>query len=154
MTQHRVLAVALIVLGLAPCALTQRRAVEQGGNDALAKVPKLLNVLEKDGFEWQGGHFQVLDPPEMACGGMIPSAWYHNVQPYLGVVLDGAVDNAVPWEKTGRLLPLLRLQRQDEALLIVGSTPPPMAYFSFQTFLFGRYNPASQNYPPLTGGFF
>jgi hypothetical protein len=97
MTQRRFFVVACIVLGLAPCALTPHRAFAQGGNDPLANVPKLRQVLNRDGFEFQEGRFQILDPPEMACGGMIPSAWYHNVQPYMGVVLDGALGDAVPW---------------------------------------------------------
>jgi hypothetical protein len=83
----------------------------------------------------------------MACMGGIPTAWYNNVQPYMTVVLPGAVGDPVPWENTTRALPVTYLLRQDEALLVVGSTPPPMAYFSFQTFLFARYNPASNNYP-------
>lgn len=32
---------------------------------------------------------------------------------------------------------------QDDTVRIAGSTPPPRAYFSFQTMLFARYNPAT-----------
>ncbi|MFI5166161.1 MAG: hypothetical protein ACHQQS_06050 [Thermoanaerobaculales bacterium] len=117
-------------------------------------MPKLLDVLGRDGFEAQQGKFQVLDPVKFACTGVIPSAWYNNVQPYMVAVLPGAMTDPVPWERTKRALFVSYLLRQDEAILLVGSTPPPMAYFSFQTFLFTRYNPDSNNFDPATGGFF
>jgi len=137
MTNRRSLLVGCIVLGLASCALMPHRAFAQGSNDPVSKVPKLLQVLEKDGFEALQGRFRVLDPIPMACTGVIPSTWYNNVQPYLTVILPD------DWENTQRVLPVSYSLRQDEAILIVGSTPPPMAYFSFQTFLLGRYNPAT-----------
>lgn len=154
MTHPRLLAAASIVLGLAPCALTPPRASAQGNSDPLAKVPKLLKVLANDGFEVLQGQFRILDPVPMACQGEIPTTWYNNVQSYMTVVLPGAAGDPVAWETTKRVLPVTYLPRQDEALLIVGSAPPPMAYFSFQTFLFARYNPATYNYDPATGGFF
>ena len=147
MTHRRYPAAAAIVPALALCALMPDRALAQGSNDPLANVPKLLQVLGNNGFEALQGQFQIIDPVPMACAGAIPSAWYNNVQPYMTLNLPGRVDDPVPWEKSRRMLNVTYSLRQDEAILIVGSTPPPMAYFSFQTFLFGRYNPA-------TGAFF
>jgi hypothetical protein len=150
-------AVAGIVLGLALCALTPYCALAQGSNDPLANLPKLVQALSKGGFEALQGQFRIIDPVPMACAGNLPTTWYNNVQPYMTVALPGAFDDPDPstrWERTRRALPISYLLRQDEAILIVGSTPPPMAYFSFQTFLFGRYNPASNNYDPAGRGFF
>jgi hypothetical protein len=134
----------------------QSRAAAQGSNEPLAKVPRLLERLERDGFETQPGQFKILDPVSMACAGVIPSTWYNNVQPYMSFILKGRYDDPKPldWEKVKRAIPVNYLLRQDEAILIVGSTPPPMAYYSFQTFLFARHNPATFNYDPKTGGFF
>jgi hypothetical protein len=147
MMQRRFLVVACLVLGLAPCALTQRRAFEPGGNDPIAKAQKLKDVLNRDGFEVLQGSFRMIDPVPMACKGGIPTTWFNNVQPYMTLTLPGAVDDYIlsnRWENTTRVLPgVSYLLRQDEALVIVGSTPPPMAYFSFQTFLFGRHNSAT-----------
>jgi hypothetical protein len=154
MIQRRFLAVACLGLGLAPFAISPHGALAQGGNDPLANVPKLLKALDSDGFEALQGRFKILDPVLMACSGAIPSTWYNNVQPYMSVILPGRVGDSLAWEKTARALPVTYFLRQDEALLIVGSTPPPMAYFSFQNFLFGRYNPATTGYDPTTGGFF
>jgi hypothetical protein len=154
---RRTVTIASIVLGLGAYALMPVRALAQGSNDPLANIPKLLQVLNKNGFEALQGQFRIIDPVPMACAGNIPSTWYNNVQPYMTAVLPGAVDEPNPsirWEKTKRTLPVTYLLRQDEALVVVGSTPPPMAYFSFQTFLFGTYNPASFNYDPATRGFF
>jgi hypothetical protein len=134
--------------------LDLKGAVAQGSNDPLAKVPRLLKVLDSDGFEALPGKFRILDPVSMACSGVIPSTWYNNVQPYMSFILGGRTTDPVPWEKTGRAIPVNYLLRQDEAILIVGSTPPPMAYYSFQTFLFARYNPATNSLDPATGGFF
>jgi hypothetical protein len=160
MTHRHFLAAAGIVLGLAACAVMPHGAWAQGSNDPLANVPKLKNVLSSDGFEYLEGQFRILDPVSMACTGpngkpVIPSTWYNNVQPYLSIILPGYFwDADHPWEKARRAMPVNYLLRQDEAILIVGSTPPPMAYYSFQTMLFARYNLATNNYDPATGGFF
>jgi hypothetical protein len=151
---RHILGLATMVLALALCALIPDRALAQDKGDPRADVSKLLQVLDSRGFEALEGRFRILDPPPMACAGAIPTTWYNNVQPYMTVILPGAVEDPVPWEKTKRLLFPSYLFRQDEALLIVGTSPPPMAYFAFQTFLFGRYNPATNALDPATGGFF
>ncbi|HVN77020.1 MAG TPA: hypothetical protein VMT19_11930 [Thermoanaerobaculaceae bacterium] len=154
MTPHRSLAFACVVLSFAPCALVPDRAFAQGNRGPLANVPRLLQVLDRDGFETLQGRFLVLDAVKNACGGVIPSAWYNNVQPYMVAMLPGRVGDSPAWETTERKLSPAYFLRQDEALLLVGSTPPPMAYFSFQTFLFMRYDLDSYSYDPTTGGFF
>jgi hypothetical protein len=157
MTHSRFLGAACIVLGLLPCALIPHRALAKGGNDPLGNVAKLLDVLSRDGFDALQGQFRILDPVSQACTGVIPTTWYNNVQPYMSVILPAkfnVTDPSTGWEKIKRALPVNYLLRQDEAILIIGRTPPPMAYFSFQTFLFARYNPATLGYDPLTGGFF
>lgn len=158
MPQRRDFAVACIGVGLASCVLMPYRAWAQGGgNDPLANLPKLLQVLSDDGFESLQGQFQVLDAVRNACAGKTPSTWYNNIQPYMVAKLPGNVDDPIlshRWEKTKRSLPPAYFLRQDEAILLIGSTPPPMAYFSFETFLFMRYNPDTYSYDPATGGFF
>jgi hypothetical protein len=165
MTYRYLPAAAGIVLGLALSTLIPHGAQAQAGkkdkdNDPLANVPKLLEALSKDSFEVREGLFRILDPISMACTDRgdgkpyIPSTWYNNVQPYMSITLPGFVGDAVPWEKVKRAIPVNYLLRQDEAILVVGSTPPPMAYYSFQTMLFARYNTATSTYDPATGGFY
>jgi len=150
----RSLALACVLLGLILCVLTPDRASAQARNGPRSDASRLLQVLDSKGFEALEGRFRILDPPPMACAGYLPTTWYNNVQPYMSVILPGAVGEPVAWERTERVLFPSYLFRQDEALLIVGETPPPMAYFAFQTFLFGRYNPATNDLDPATGGFF
>src|SRR5271157_5367653 len=154
MSYGRSLACACVVLSLAPCVLVSRRASAQGNYDPLANVPRLLHALDRDGFDALQGQFKVLDAVKNACAGIIPSAWYNNVQPYMVAMLPGRVGDHPAWETTDRSLAPAYFLRQDEAVLLVGSTPPPMAYFSFQTFLFMRYNLDSYHWDPTTGGFF
>ncbi len=156
----RFLAPAFIALGSISCALIPGRALAQGGNDPLANVPKLRQALSNNGFEFLKGKFKILDPVLMACTDRgdgktyIPSTWYNNVQPYMSIIMPGSVSDPPFWEKATRAIPVNYLLRQDEAILIVGSTPPPMAYYSFQTMLFARFNPATFNYDPTLGGFY
>jgi hypothetical protein len=44
------------------------RAVAQGSNDPFANVPKLLQVLDRDGFEAFQGQFRILDLVEALLG--------------------------------------------------------------------------------------
>ena len=141
-----------VMLALLPApSLPPYRAFAQGSKDPLERVPKLLQVLDRDGFQVEPGSFIVLDPIANACAPkpLIPSAWYNNVQPYLAALLPR------DWETqpSERVLPPAYFLRQDEAILVVGATPPPMAYFSFQTFLLARYNPKTVNYAS-PGNFF
>ncbi len=145
MRHSRFLAVVCLGLGL---DFLPHRALAQGSNDPLTSVPKLVQLLESDGFEVNVGGFMVLNAVGNVCAGKIPTTWYNNVQPYIVAKLP------LYGEKTARMIPPSYLLRQDEAVLLVGSTPPPMAYFSFQTFLLGRYNPKTNGYDPNTGGFF
>ncbi len=154
------LAVVCVVLILAPCAFTPHRAVAQSRNDPPTNITKLLRVLNNEGFDARQGQFRILDPVTMACTDrgdgkpFIPSTWYNNVQPYMSIILPGYVWDTVPWEQTRRAIPVNYLLRQDEAILIVGNTPPPMAYYSFQTMLFARHNLATYDYDPALGGIF
>lgn len=145
MRHRRFVAVACIGLVLALSEFIPGGAFAQSRNDS-AKVQKLLRTLENNGFAWRQGKFQVLDAVLNACENNIPSAWYNNVQPYMVAVLPGDTKDHDPWEVGKRSLPVSYFLRQDEAIIIVGSTPPPMAYFSFQTFLFTRYNANTLNY--------
>jgi len=86
--------------------------------------------------------------------GVIPSAWYNNVQPYMVTMLPGRVGANPAWETTPRSLAPAYFLRQDEAISWWGARLRPWRTFSFQTFLFMRYNADSFNYDPKTGGFF
>ncbi len=109
-------------------------ASAQEGIDPLARVPRLLQLLNRDGFEVRSGEITHADPTQLVCGGLSVSGWYNNVgAPYLQVNLPPAP------EETVTLAPEVYRLREDEAVLLVGWTPPPVVYFSYQTFLFGKW---------------
>lgn len=126
---------------MAPSALAQR------GNDPLARAPTLKKILERDGFiVTEGKHFVAFKPVENVCGlvrnqTMLPSTFYNNLgAPYVALALNPAPEDAHPD------IPPFYPVREDEAVVVVGRTPPPVAYFSWQTFVFGRYNQNSTSF--------
>lgn len=136
-------AVACLLL-LAPFVL-QHGAYAQAGDDPLALVPKLLQQLETDGFTVQRGAVARVDLVQLLCQGAAPTAYYNNPgAPYLVLRLPQAPEETAPV-----LSPLFYRLREDEAVLVVGRTPPPMAYFSYQTFIYARWNEISANYDRL-----
>ena len=128
-----------LLLCLGGCALMPHRALAQGSNDALALVPKLLDVLDRDGFTVQRGAAAHYDTFQRVCAGLTQTGRYNNVgAPYLTLALPAAPEEA------GQLSVVADFRlRTDEAVLIVGRTPPPAAYFSYQTFLDARWNEQS-----------
>ena len=110
----RSLALACVLLGSILCVLTPDRASAQARNGPRSDASRLLQVLDSKGFEALEGRFRILDPPPMACAGYLPTTWYNNVQPYMSVILPGAVGEPVAWERTERVLFPSYLFRQDD----------------------------------------
>lgn len=75
------------------------------------------------------------DVLQLACEGIAPSCnGNNNTNPYLLALVPPAgtvLDPARP--------PLNFQLRQDEAIVLVGRTPPPVAYFSFRSFVLNRF---------------
>ncbi len=137
-------AAAACFLLLAPSVM-QHGAYAQDGDDPLALVPKLLERLESDGFAVQRGSVTEVDLVQLLCQGAVPTAFYNNPgAPYLLVRLPQAPEETAPAST-----PFFYRLREDEAVLVVGRTPPPMAYFSYQTFIQSRWNEISANYDTL-----
>ena len=58
MTQPRFSGAVVIALAVTLCALSPNSVLAQG-NDPIANVPKLLQVLDRDGFEYLPGQFKI-----------------------------------------------------------------------------------------------
>jgi hypothetical protein len=128
---------------LAP-SLLLHGASAQDEIDPLALVPKLLQELDSDGFTVQRGTVGQIDPVQRLCQGAAPTAVYNNPgAPYFGLTLPRASEETAP------LPAFVYRLREDEAVLLVGKTPPPMAYFSYQTFVQSRWNINRANYDLL-----
>lgn len=124
-----VVILALLAVGVMPliasCDLNPRATPATGGD-----VNAFKAALEKDGFTVQEGQLVKFDLVPLCCAGKTPTCMANNAgAPYMTFLLPKApaqtAENTLPW--------VFRLGA-DEAAIIVGRTPPPMAYYSYQPF--------------------
>lgn len=116
-----------IPLLLIPCAFA-----EQGGQDS-GDPATFRNALVKDGFDVLQGRSMSLDMWQQYCNGVTTSAKYNNKgAPYLTAVVPH-----LPGDPT--LVPYAFQLRADEAVVFIGVTPPPVAYFSYQPYLLNKH---------------
>ncbi|MBF0550611.1 MAG: hypothetical protein HQK60_08750, partial [Deltaproteobacteria bacterium] len=98
------------------------------------RVTAFRAALDADNLKVYEGH--LIAPPvfDLACQGMIASCNANNSSsPYMvaSVPAIGYTTNENP--------PLSFYMRPDEAIVIIGRTPPPASYFSFRSFVFNRW---------------
>jgi hypothetical protein len=96
-----------------------------------AQQAAFMKALEDQGFFVQSGQMTQLNVLDLCCSGQLPSCNAFNADaPYKGVLLPKApgqtVESSVPWS--------FRMNEK-AALVIVGKTPPSMAYFSYEPWL-------------------
>jgi hypothetical protein len=93
-------------------------------------------ALEEDGFVVQEGKLAAFDIVKLCCSGALASCLANNAgAPYKVYFLPAAPDQTVP-----NSVPWAYCLRPDEAIVLVGRTPPTAAYFSYETFLAARYS--------------
>jgi len=114
--------VILILLFVAACS-------PQAG-DVSASLDELKTKLQDQGFTILEGQLSKFDLVTICCAGQTPTCMANNAgAPYMTLQLPKSpsqtVENIMPWGF--RLAP-------DEAIVLIGKTPPPMAYFSFEPF--------------------
>ncbi len=99
------------------------------------KAEAMKKYLEAKGFSVLPGEYVKLDFTNLFCNGMADSCNGNNFgAPYLTAKvppLEGQSPSFAPF--TFRL-------RRNEAVVLVGPTPPPCDYYSYTTFLFNRYD--------------
>ncbi|MCR4405238.1 MAG: hypothetical protein NUW06_08225 [Candidatus Acetothermia bacterium] len=128
-----VLSIAL--LSALVLALSERPAGQtSAGEIPLSAIEALKGELVQRGFVIAGKQFKSANVVFLCCNGFLESCYGNNAAaPYLTLTFDqGGI--AVPEE--------IRLGPQD-AIILVGRTPPPVSYFSYRSYLFSRYNPAT-----------
>jgi hypothetical protein len=104
---------------------------------------KLIARLEKDNFIVTAGDPIKFDPIGKYCDGNYPNALYANYgAPYTAAALGPSPrflsGLPQPVKDVALELPIFRLA-PDEAVVLVGLTPPPEAYFSYQIYLATRW---------------
>ncbi|MFO7694166.1 MAG: hypothetical protein R6V57_13845 [Vicinamibacterales bacterium] len=109
-------------------------------------IARFTAALEKKGFAVQNGQLARMDFVSLCCSSQIPTCECNNAgAPYKMVQVPDAPGQA----ETGS--PLLFRLAANEAIVIVGRTPPPMSYFSVQSFLAWRWGERQQNWGGLLG---
>ncbi len=98
-------------------------------------VRSFLSAIHADDFQVTPGKLLKPNILQLVCMGITTSCnGNNNANPYLlvHVPLPGDVYDPLA-------TPLNFTMRQDEAIVLIGRTPPPAAYFSFRTFSMYRY---------------
>ena len=120
-------AIISILLLLIPCAFAQQ------AGQGLGDQTKFQNALAQDGFNVQQGSSMSLDMWQQYCDGVTSSAKYNNKgAPYVTAVVPHLSGDPT-------LIPYAFQLRADEAVVFIGVTPPPVAYFSYQPYLLNKH---------------
>lgn len=117
------------LLLLTPCAFAQG-----AGQDPDALVKKFQNAIERDGFDVTPGAATAVNLVEEWCAGTVSNALYANNEPYLQVMVPRSAKEPLQTSIDFQLRP-------DEAIVLIGLTPPPARYFSYSPYLWTRQYP-------------
>jgi len=130
------------VLLIVPCAFAR------AGQAPDTHVAKFQNALEQDGFDVTEGAVVPWNPAAEWCANTpgVDSALYFNIETYIQVKVPASAQ--VPDQLSGQF----HLDPQ-EAVVVIGLTPPPAKYFSITPYLWSRVYPDGSRKPvPATAG--
>ena len=125
----------LLTAIMAALLLPVSPAFAQRGGQKPSALKTFTNALDQDGFAVTLGEVGIWNLVEDWCSSKpgVPNAWYSNNEPYLQF--------KVPKSAGSDYLDAVFQLREDEAIVVIGMTPPPEKYFSYTPFL------ASKMYP-------
>ena len=104
------------------------------------KIADFRAALEQDGFIVKEGSFGMVDIVTLCCSGVLPSCLGNNGNfPYLMYTIPPGEGQTV-----GKSIPWTFQLRPDEAIVLIGQTPPPVSYFSYRSYLMTRYSATEQ----------
>jgi hypothetical protein len=124
-----VLVVILVFTAGAKASSSPKGGSADKGWSAIDKVPQFIKQIDDGGFTWEEGEFVNVDWVKDTCDGKIPNTFFNNPQPnaYGSPVFDSKgveLEAYFLWQLGA-----------DEAIVLIGQTPDPAAYFSYQTIL-------------------
>lgn len=126
-------------LPLSAVVLCSTLSFTQNAGQHFGSVDKFLANLPPGYATLEGSAMQI-DPLRLCCGGKLPTALFFNRSaPYVAFKA-GDLESPIA---AFRNLPILQL-KADEAVVLIGVTPPEAKYFSYQPYLLTRL------YPPDT----
>ena len=108
---------------------------QQAGQDSNA-LARFQNELRQDGLDVSNGKVDVWNLAADWCANTpgVDSAIYFNNEPYLQFKVPKSAQEA------GQLNAVFQM-REDEAVVVIGLTPPPARYFSYTPFLSSKVYP-------------
>ncbi|HYN15351.1 MAG TPA: hypothetical protein VES66_06135 [Terriglobales bacterium] len=101
---------------------------------------KFQNVLRQDGFDVIPGAAVAWNLVEQYCAKQVDSAMYLNNEPYIQVLVPKSAQ-----EPPGQPNSDFKLG-PDEAIVLIGLTPPPVKYFSYTPYLSTRVYPDGRDF--------
>lgn len=104
----------------------------------------LEEALRSDGFRVTAGSVELWNPTADWCASEpgVEHAWYTNNAPYLMLMTPASADDST-------LLLNFKLDR-DEAIVLIGTTPPPARYFGFYAWVATKVYPDGAKRPLVT----
>ncbi len=118
-------------------ALVMSTFAQGGKQGSDARLKAFQTMLNQEGFDVTPGVAAVWNPLGDFCAGKNSDAWLANSGLYL--VLN--VPEEVPKPEEAPVLTTRFKIRPDEAVVLIGQTPPPAKYFGFYTFIATRFYP-------------
>ncbi len=124
-----------MVLAMAATHTEDKASSGKGGEQG--NLTRFLSELNRAGFVTGIGDVTTFDFTASVCNGYIPSGLFNNKgAPYFRILVPPAPD-----QTANTINPLVFRLRPDEAIVLIGQTPPEAAYFSFTPYLFMRTLP-------------
>ena len=109
-------------------------AAKDKGSPALDKVDAFTQTLDAAGFDREQGEFSFWDLVKDTCEGVYPDTLANNPWPNAYLIIKNLKSDGSGGGSSGRVNTDWQL-RADEAIVLIGQTPPPAAYFSYQTLI-------------------
>ena len=127
-------------------------AIESSGlgapqkSDKADKVDRFVSRLEREGFGVAEGELGVF-PLSKLClmeGSPLDCLYMNAASPYLAAFMPVDLGETEIWGYSGVVNSPVWTLRPDEAVVLVGLTPPPMRYFGLMGYVVKRYYPADE----------
>lgn len=106
-------------------------------NNLVSKITNFTSILDNRGFIVQEGKLSYIDILKLCSEGIVDNCLGNNVgAPYAICLLPPAPDSKKYPPNINYLVPgFTNKLRPDEAIMVVGTTPPPALYYCFRSYL-------------------
>jgi hypothetical protein len=139
----------LLVFAGAACAKEPKTGSDPAENESsLGNVSEFMEELENAGFTLHEGEVEYIDLVKQCCEGKVPDTLANNPWPNAYITLKNMTPKSDPQLSYP---PWMWQLGEDEAIVLVGQTPPAVAYFSYQSFMVRPPYDGNETPPPFPG---